>query len=175
MAHTSDGRPIPPPHAAERAALEGWLEFQRATLAQKVAGLDDRQVRPAPVPPSELTLLGLVQHLAEIERTWCQRVFAGLEVPPVYGADNAGGYGMDPARGMAGALADWKAEIDRGRELTADEALDATGPLPPQIAEALGADRVSLRWVLVHLIEEYARHNGHVDLLRERIDGVTGV
>ncbi|MBD0670278.1 DinB family protein [Streptomyces sp. CBMA156] len=175
MAITPDGRPIPPPHAAERAMLETWLDFQRATLAGKVAGLDDRQVRLAAVPPSTMTLLGLVQHLAEVERNWHQRVFAGREVPPVYGQDNADGYGLDPARGMAGALADWNAEVDRGRELIAEEPLEAAGPLSPQAAAVLGADSVSLRWILVHLIEEYARHNGHADLLRECIDGVTGV
>ncbi|MEU1284079.1 DinB family protein [Kitasatospora sp. NPDC005856] len=175
MAVTPDGRPIPPPHAAERTMLEGWLDFQRATLALKVDGLDDRQVRLASAPPSSMTLLGLVQHLAEVERNWHQRVFAGQDVPPVYGPDNAGGYGLDPARGMPEALATWKAEIDRGRELAADKSLDAAGPLSPQEAAVLGSDSVSLRWILVHLIEEYARHNGHADLLRERIDGVTGV
>ncbi|MGW7446361.1 DinB family protein [Kitasatospora sp. NPDC054795] len=175
MALTPDGRPIPPPHADERATLESWLDFQRATLARKVDGLDDRQARLASVPPSTMTLLGLVQHVAEVERNWYQRVFAGQDVPPVYGADNADGYGLDPVRGMAEALVDWRREVDRGRELTADQPLDAAGPLPPQAAAVIGADSVSLRWILVHLIEEYARHNGHADLLRECVDGVTGV
>ncbi|MFJ6770178.1 DinB family protein [Kitasatospora sp. NPDC091257] len=175
MALTPDGRPIPLPHADERAMLESWLDFQRATLARKVDGLDDRQVRLASVPPSTMTLLGLVQHVAEVERNWYQRVFAGQDVPPVYGADNGDGYGLDPVRGMAEALVDWRREIDRGRELTADQPLDAAGPLSPQAAAVIGADSVSLRWILVHLIEEYARHNGHADLLRECVDGVTGV
>ncbi|MGW7585438.1 DinB family protein [Kitasatospora sp. NPDC054768] len=175
MALTPDGRPIPPPHADERAMLESWLDFQRATLARKVDGLDDRQARLASVPPSTMTLLGLVQHVAEVERNWYQRVFAGQDVPPVYGADNGDGYGLDPVRGMAEALVDWRREIDRGRELTADQPLDAAGPLSPQAAAVIGADSVSLRWILVHLIEEYARHNGHADLLRECVDGVTGV
>ncbi|MEU8922092.1 DinB family protein [Kitasatospora sp. NPDC048545] len=175
MAFTPDGRPIPPAHADERTMLESWLEFQRATLATKVAGLDDRQVRLVAVPPSTMTLLGLVQHLAEVERTWYQRVFAGLEVPPVYGADNPDGYVLDPGRGAAEALARWRAEIDLGRELTASASLDAAGPLSAGAAAALGSETVSLRWILVHLVEEYARHNGHADLLRECVDGVTGV
>ncbi|MGW1178246.1 DinB family protein [Kitasatospora sp. NPDC002543] len=175
MAFSPDGRPIPPPHAAERAMLEAWLDFQRATLVRKVDGLDDRQVRLAAVPPSTMTLLGLVQHLTEVERNWHQRVFAGREAPRVHGADNADGFGLDPERGMAEALAAWRAEIDRGRELIADEPLEAVGPLPAHAASVLGADTVSLRWILIHLIEEYARHNGHADLIRENIDGVTGV
>ncbi|WP_030230956.1 DinB family protein [Streptomyces sp. NRRL S-350] len=175
MALTPDGRPIPPPHADERAMLESWLEFQRATLARKVAGLDDRQVRRAAVPPSTMTLLGLVQHLAEVERNWCQRVFAGRDVPPVYGADNEDGYRLDPAHGLAEALARWRAEVELGRELTAGASLDAAGPLSGQASALVGSETVSLRWILVHLIEEYARHNGHADLLRECTDGVTGV
>ncbi|MFE4974248.1 DinB family protein [Kitasatospora sp. NPDC056651] len=175
MATTPDGRPIPPPRADERLMLESWLDFQRATLARKADGLDDRQVRLASVPPSPMTLLGLVQHLAEVERNWYQRVFAGRDVPPVYGADNADGYGLDPARGMPEALADWTAEVELGRVLTADKPLDAAGPLDPRHAAVIGADSVSLRWILVHLIEEYARHNGHADLIRECVDGVTGV
>ncbi|MFD7450148.1 DinB family protein [Kitasatospora sp. NPDC059827] len=170
-----DGRAFPPPHADERATLEGWLEFQRATLVQKVSGLDDRQVRLASVPPSTLTLLGLVQHLTEVERTWYQRVFASRTVPPVYGPENPDGYGLDEARGMTEALANWRAEVERGRELAGGAPLDTPGSLERRIAGIVGSDTVSLRWVLVHLIEEYARHNGHADLLREGIDGVTGV
>ncbi|MBE8473207.1 DinB family protein [Streptomyces justiciae] len=136
-----DGRPIPLMTGPELPMLESWLEFHRATLALKCAGLDDAQARVASVEPSSLTLLGLVQHLAEVERNWFQRVIGGLELPPVFDGD-ASGYVLDPAR-------------------TLDEA-PFTGT------------EVSLRWVFIHMIEEYARHNGHADLLRERIDGVTG-
>ncbi len=174
MALTPDGRPIPPPNADERAMLESWLDFQRATLATKVAGLDDQQVRLAAVPPSTMTLLGLVQHVAEVERQWHQRVFAGRDVPPVYGADNPCLL-YTSARGLAEALADWRTEVELGRELTAGAALDAAGQLSAQDGAVLDSETVSLRWILVHLIEEYARHNGHADLLRECTDGVTGV
>lgn len=166
-----DGRPVPLMTGDERAVLESWLDFHRATLELKCAGLDDAQVRRAAVEPSTLTLLGLVQHLAEIERNWFQRVFAGLDVPPVHGEPT--GYALDPERGIDEALRVWREEVARGREVCAGRPLDAVGRIP-EGAPAMAGAEVSLRWILVHLIEEYARHNGHADLLRERIDGTTG-
>ncbi|MEU1890094.1 DinB family protein [Streptomyces pristinaespiralis] len=174
MDTTPDGRPIPPPHAGERAMLESWLEFHRETLALKCAGLDDDQVRRAAVTPSSMTLLGLVRHLAEVERNWFQRVFAGHDVPLLYGKDGGYGYALDADRGIDEALAAWRTEVDRSRELIADASLDESGTLSKENAAVLGGEGVSLRWILVHMIEEYARHNGHADLLRESIDGVTG-
>ncbi|MFP8883072.1 DinB family protein [Streptomyces mangrovi] len=174
MATTPDGRTVPPARADERTTLEGWLDFHRETLALKCSGLDDRGLRTAPLEPSRMTLLGLVQHLAEIERNWFQRVFAGLDVPPVHADAGRDGFGLVPERGIDEALAAWRAEVARGRELTAGASLEATGRLSEQEAAHLGSEKVSLRWILVHLIEEYARHNGHADLLRERIDGTTG-
>jgi len=163
-----DGRPIPLTTGDERPMLESWLAFHRATLELKCAELDDTQVRRAAAEPSSLTLLGLVQHLAEVERNWFQRVF-GLDVPPVYGTEN--GYALDPARGIEEALATWRGEIARGREHCAGRSLDDLG----RIADGpMAGLEVSLRWVLIHMIEEYARHNGHADILRESIDGVTG-
>ncbi|MFI6351602.1 DinB family protein [Streptomyces sp. NPDC050743] len=164
-----DGRPIPPMTGSEHALLEGWLDFHRATLELKCRGLDDAQVRQAPAEPSELTLLGLVQHLAEVERNWFQRVLAGREVPPVFEEET--GYALDPERGLEEALAVWRREIACGRELLAGLPLDGTGRI---VDEPMAGVEVSVRWVLIHLIEEYARHNGHADILRERIDGVTG-
>ncbi|MEU6380534.1 DinB family protein [Streptomyces sp. NPDC046909] len=164
-----DGRPIPLTSGDELPMLESWLDFHRATLEIKCAGLDDSQVRLASAEPSALTLLGLVQHLAEVERNWFQRVVAGLDVPPVNG--EATGYVLDPGRTLADALVVWRREIARGREILVGRSPDdvgrvAEGPVPGM--------EVSLRWVLIHMIEEYARHNGHADILRERIDGVTG-
>jgi len=164
-----DGRPIPHLTGDERPMLDSWLDFHRATLSLKCAELDDAQVRAPAAEPSALTLLGLVQHLAEVERNWFQRVVAGLDVPPVYGTQD--GYALDPARGLDEALDVWRREIARGRELCAGRPLDFTG----RIADGpMAGMHVSLRWVLIHMIEEYARHNGHADILRERIDGVTG-
>lgn len=174
MKTTPDGRPVPPAHADERTMLESWLDFQRATLALKCSGLDDGRLRAAAVPTSELTLLGLVQHLAEVERNWFQRIFAGLGVPPVYESGAGDGFALSPDRGIDEALAVWRAEVERGRELTAAASLDDSGRLSEREAGFVGEPGVSLRWILCHLIEEYARHNGHADLLRERIDGATG-
>ncbi|EME97035.1 DinB family protein [Streptomyces mobaraensis NBRC 13819 = DSM 40847] len=172
MTTTPDGRPVPPPLAGERETLESWLDFQRATLETKCRGLDDEQVRRTSVTPSTMSLLGLVRHMELVERNWFQRVFAGRTVPE-FPAD--AGFGLDPAQGLDEALAAWRAEIAVGRELIADASLDDVGRLSPDEGKWLGSQEVSLRWILIHLIEEYARHNGHADLLREAVDGVTGV
>jgi len=174
MNTTLDGRPVPPAHADERTMLEAWLDFHRATLALKCTGLKDDQLRPAAASSSSMTLLGLVQHMAEVERNWFQRVFAGQDVPPVFGESNGDGFALQPDRGLDEATAAWRAEVTRGCELIADASLDDSGRLSEQEANHVGDQGVSLRWIMVHMIEEYARHNGHADLIRERIDGVTG-
>ncbi|SDK78930.1 DinB family protein [Streptomyces indicus] len=165
-------RPLPPLNADERTTLTAWLDFHRATLALKCEGLTDDQAATASVPPSAFTLTGLVQHMAEVERNWFRRVFAGEDAPPIHdpqadprGPD--GGFDLADDATLGGALATWQAEVEYARKLCADHPLTATGRF-------MGQD-VSLRWILVHMIEEYARHNGHADLLRERIDGTTGV
>ncbi|MDX2543616.1 DinB family protein [Streptomyces sp. WI04-05B] len=175
MSTTPDGRPIPPANADERAMLSAWLDFHRATLALKCEGLDDRQSRLASAAPSEMTLLGLVQHLAEVERNWFQRVFAGQDVPAVYEEGKGDGFTLVPGRGLDEALTVWRAEVARGRQLVAAaHSLDETGQLSEAEAALAGAQGLSLRWIMVHMIEEYARHNGHADLLRELVDGATG-
>jgi uncharacterized damage-inducible protein DinB len=165
-------RPLPPLNTDERTTLESWLEFHRATLAMKCEGLDDTQAAAASVPPSGFTLTGLVQHMAEVERNWFRRVLAGEQAPPIYdpqadpnGPD--GGFELAQGATLGDALATWWAEIDRAREQCAARALADTGRFAGQ--------DVSLRWIYVHMIEEYARHNGHADLVRERIDEATGV
>ena len=163
---------MPPLDADERSTLEGWLDFHRATLALKCDGLDDAQAATAAVPPSAFTLTGLVQHLAEVERNWFRRVLAGEQAPPLFDPDADpdgpdGGFDLAEGATLAVVLDTWRGEVAAARARCAERALDDTG--------RLGGQPVSLRWVYVHLIEEYARHNGHADLLRERIDGVTGV
>jgi uncharacterized damage-inducible protein DinB len=165
-------RPLPPLNAGERTTLEAWLDFHRATLAMKCEGLADEQPAVASVPPSGFTLTGLVQHMAEVERNWFRRVLAGEQAPPIYDprADPDapdGGFELAAGATLRDALATWREEIARARKHCADRALTDTGRF-------MGQD-VSLRWIYVHMIEEYARHNGHADLLRERIDGATGV
>jgi uncharacterized damage-inducible protein DinB len=165
-------RSLPPLNADERVTLRSWLDFHRATLAGKCEGLDDEQAALASVPPSGLTLAGIVQHMAEVERNWFRRVLAGEQAPPIYdpqadpnGPD--GGFELAEGATLGDALAVWRVEIARAREHCDARALSDTGRF-------MGQD-VSLRWIYVHMIEEYARHNGHADLLRERIDGSTGV
>lgn len=172
LAPVSIDRPMPPLAADERATLEAWLDFYRATLIAKCADLDDGALRAASVPPSTLTLLGLVQHLAEVERNWFRRVLAGEQAPPLYDptADphpHDGGFEVSEDSTLAAATEVWRTEVDAGRRNCAARALDHTSPFQ-------GA-RVSLRWIYVHMIGEYARHSGQADLLRERIDGATGV
>ncbi|MGE2726435.1 DinB family protein [Mycolicibacterium pulveris] len=156
-------RPMPPLAADERSTLEAWLDFYRATLAAKCDGLDDAALRNASVPPSELTLLGLVQHMAEVERNWFGRVLAGRWSP----SGHDGGFEVSEESTLAAAEAIWAAEIESARTNCASRALDDTSPF-------MGAE-VSLRWIYLHMIGEYARHCGQADLLRERIDGATGV
>ena len=163
---------MPPLNADERATLESWLDFYRATLAMKCDGLDDAQLRNASVDPSPLTLLGLVQHMAEVERNWFRRVLTGEAAPPIYDptADTSGhdgGFEVSEHSTLAAAQQVWQDEVSRGRANCASRALDDTSPF-------MGAE-VGLRWIYVHMIGEYARHCGQADLIRERIDGATGV
>jgi hypothetical protein len=165
-------RQTPPMTGDERATLEGWLDFQRQTLLLKCDGLDDAQRRSASVPPSPLTLQGLVQHMAEVERNWFRRVVGGETAPPIFdpSADTGGhdgGFELTGAVPFDAAVAAWQREISAGRANCAKAALEDTSPFH--------GTAVSLRWIYLHMIGEYARHNGHADMIRERIDGVTGV
>ncbi len=165
-----DDRPAPPLTGGEREMLRGFLDFHRATLALKCEGLTDEQLRLRSSPPSTLSLLGLVRHMAEVERVWFRRVINGEELPLVWSEDGDYQAAYDPAGATrAEAFAAWQAEVEHSRriELAADS-LDVTGYQARWDAE------VSLRLVMLHLIHEYARHNGHADFLREAIDGTVG-
>jgi uncharacterized damage-inducible protein DinB len=163
-------RPDPPLIADEREMLVSWLDWQRATLAQKCEDLTREQLAERSVPPSSLSLLGLLQHMIEVERSWFRRCLGGEQIKPVYYSDAEpdGDFdNIDPARAEE-VRAEWEAECERSRAaVTAAASLDVTG-------RTRRGSSVSLRWILVHMIEEYARHNGHADFLRERIDGRTG-
>jgi hypothetical protein len=162
-------RTDPPFRDAERPALEAWLDYERATLLIKCAGLPPEQLVVRAVPPSSLSLLGLVRHLTEVERSWFRRRLDRQEVSYLYCSDDNpdGDFDdLDPAR-ADDDLAAYQAELAAVREVASRHALDDVGL-------TRRGEAVDLRWIYLHMIEEYARHNGHADLLRERIDGVTG-
>ena len=155
--------------------LAGWLDWHRATLEMKCAGLTPSELATRAVEPSGLSLLGLVRHMADVERGWFRRGLAGEDAPRLYysDADPDGDFdNIDPkttdAQTVDTAFATWRAECARAREVVA-----ALPTLDVLFTHRSGTE-LSARWVLVHMVEEYSRHNGHADLLRERIDGVTG-
>ncbi|MCP2275582.1 DinB family protein [Nocardia amikacinitolerans] len=156
--------------ADERPLLQSWLDRHRKTLLWKCAGLDADQLRSRPLAPSRLSLLGLVRHLSEVERGWFRVAAAGVPLDYLYcSEDNPDGDFDDIADAdPADAFATYH------REVRAADAAVADLPLAHTFARPVRDTVFSLRWVYVHMIEEYARHNGHADLLRERIDGRTG-
>lgn len=164
-------RPSPPLVAPEREMLDGWLEFHRSTLLHKCAGLTSGQLRQRAAAPSSLSLLGLVRHMAEVERSWFRRRVAGQDLEFLYCTEeNPDGDfdDVDDADAQAD-FATYARELDLARGVVRGRPLEETFVNPRRKVE------MSLRWVYTHMIEEYARHNGHADLLRERIDGVTGM
>jgi uncharacterized damage-inducible protein DinB len=148
----------------ERAMLVGYLSDRRLTFAMKCADLDAEGMARRSVEPSNLSLLGLLRHLADVERYWFRQEMAGLDVPDHYGAGEFEGALPDPVM-VASAWETWREEIAFAEQFVLDSSdLGVLGK----------KSGVPLREVLVHMIEEYARHNGHADLLRERIDGRVG-
>ena len=164
---TGDNRPEPPSVGGEREILAGFLDFHRATLLWKLEGLDDEQLRRAMVP-SGTSLLGMVKHLAYVERWWFQQVWAGREVTyPWTDEDPDADWRIEPDETTGQVLALYDGECDRSREIVAAAgSLDEVAHLPRR--------ELNRRWILVHMIEETARHVGHTDILREQLDGVTG-
>ncbi|MDI1465890.1 DinB family protein [Catellatospora sp. KI3] len=156
--------------ADEREMLRAFLDYHRATLAWKCDGLDDEQLRLRSMPPSTLSLLGLVRHMAEVERAWFRRVIDGQDIGLVWSDSGDFQVAYDATGATrAEAFAAWQAEVEHSRRIEREAAsLDVTG-----FSRSWDED-VSLRMVMLHLIHEYARHNGHADLLREGVDGVTG-
>jgi uncharacterized damage-inducible protein DinB len=156
--------------ADERAMLQGWLDLHRDTLLFKCAGLTAEQLKQASADPSNLTLLGLVRHMAEVERAWFRQRVAGERIEGIFSSpDNFDGDFDDVADADAESdFATYRAEVAACDAAVAGRSMDETFVHPRTRRE------MSIRWVYVHMIEEYARHNGHADLIRERIDGVTG-
>ena len=163
------GRPIAPFTSDEREMLDGYLDFQRATLLWKCAGLTGEQLAVRSAEPSNMSLLGLVRHMAWVERWWFQVNAAGRDLPLLFQTEEDDDFdfnGADPAA-AAEAFATFAAECEAARQAVAELSLEHTVPNKRR-------GEVSIRWIYLHMIEEYARHNGHADLLRERIDGRIG-
>ena len=163
----------PATHTDERATLDGWLDFHRATLLMKCEGLDETQRRSRPIDTSLISLHGLIRHMAEVERNWFQRALDGpADIPSLFVSDkdpDADWYPLDGAR-WTHDLETWREQCDISRAAVAVHGLD-----DESVGLRDGTLRTfSLRWIYVHMIEEYARHNGHADLIRELIDGVVG-
>ncbi len=156
----------------ERTLLLEYLRTQRLTLRMKCADLDADDLAARSVPPSTMSLLGLVRHMAEVERSWSRRVMTGEDAPRRYASDD------DRDGDWNGALAD-DAVVDEAFAAWQEEQ-EFTDRFVASVhdlgisRETGGGQRTSLREVLLHLIEEYARHNGHADLIRERVDGRVG-
>jgi uncharacterized damage-inducible protein DinB len=172
------GRPEPPLAAGETDTLLGFLDFQRATLAWKVSGLDGDGLR-ATVGPSSMTLSGMLKHLSYVEDIWFSRMLHRRDPHPPWDTVN---WKADRDWDWRSAAEDspeellklWRDAVERSRSLVAEALADGGGL--DQLARRTWPDgnAPSLRWILVHMIEEYSRHNGHADLLRESVDGQTG-
>jgi hypothetical protein len=162
----------PPLVNGEREALEAWLDYQRQTLLVKCSGLTAEQLREHAVPPSGLTLLGLIRHMTDVERWWFRVHAANREMTFRYFTEENLNADFEElgAPDAATVLAAFWEEVGLARaavrDLDLDHVVPSHGDHPERVRD--------LRWIYVHMIEEYARHNGHADLLRERIDGVTG-
>jgi hypothetical protein len=163
---TSDPRVDPPRIGDDRSMLESWLDYWRASLLHKCAGLSGEQLVERSCPPSPMSLIGLVRHMVEMERGYAHRL-ADRDTPLLYCTDASpdGDFEDVSAGAVEADLATFREHCDRSREILAGLSLD----------DLFGRDqKYSVRWVHHYLIKEYARHLGHADLLRERIDGATG-
>ncbi|WP_337310991.1 DinB family protein [Candidatus Aeolococcus gillhamiae] len=166
---TNDTRSPLPLVGEEREMLTAFLEWHRATFELKCSGVPAERLSEQPVPPSTMSLHGLVRHLAAVERWWFRIQFAGEDVPLLYYSDDDPDQDFDSLDGdVAQAFEVWRTECDRAREIVRNAGLDDTA------IQRRTSEPISLRRILVTMIAEYARHDGHADLLRERIDGATG-
>jgi uncharacterized damage-inducible protein DinB len=153
----------------ERTLLTQFLAYNRATLLAKTDGLDEAQIRRT-VAGSEMSLLGLVRHMAEVERFWFRICFVGESIGPRWANDAGRDAAFHPAATdtLFEAAAAYLEEIERADEIV------ATATLEGRVVHHPRGHQIDMRWILIHMIAETARHNGHADLIRESIDGVTG-
>ena len=155
--------------------LVAFLDYYRASLILKSEGLTDEQARTCAVPPSDLNITGLIRHMAEVERAWFQRWFIENDAKAIYYSDDDGDGDIHAGPGdtLADAIAVWESEVKRAREITATAQPDDVAKRVATEPQRAGF-QPNMRWILTHMIEEYARHCGHADLLRQSIDGVVG-
>lgn len=159
----------PPLAGTEHETLFAFLDWQRDTLLCKIHGLSDEQLR-MPHHPSGLTLLGLVKHLSDVERSWFREVFAGEDLAALWDDNDPQRYWrVEPHETTAEILDGYRAEV-----ATANTRVSASALVTPVASPRPGEEEMTLRWVVVHMIEETARHVGHADFMREAIDGQTG-
>ena len=168
---TSVERSDPDRISDERTALDQWMDFHRATLIMKCAGLTSEQLKMRALPPSNLSLLGLVRHMQDVERSWFRRNADQQDLPFLFweGDDEADFDEVDGADAPTDIENYW-AEVQAAKQAVQPHSLDE---VVPSAGHHVGRTR-NIRWIYIHMIEEYARHNGHADLLREKIDGSTG-
>ncbi|WP_329004400.1 DinB family protein [Kribbella sp. NBC_00709] len=167
---TTEFRVDPPTAAAERVLLQGFLDFHRGTLLWKVSGLTGEQLVQRTVDPSSMSLIGLVRHLSEVEKYWFHRALAGHDSPPKYWTAEHpdGDFDLADPTQAEQDVEDFRQLVKTSDTLAAKYALDDTFTRPGH------EGAYSVRYLYIHMIEEYARHNGHADLVRERLDGTTG-
>jgi uncharacterized damage-inducible protein DinB len=163
-------RPNIPLNGPERVQLEAWVDFYRATLLEKCDGLNAAQLKERPVGTSSLSLLGMVRHMTFVEQVWFEKRFAGRDTVEYYKTDgdrDADFNDLDDTA-VEDVFVLYGQAIQVSRDVSAGHELDE------MVARVDRGREVDLRWILIHMIEEYARHCGHADLIRELIDGATG-
>ena len=173
MPHDPDTRVHPPRRGVERDLLEGYLDFYRETIPWKVSGMSDEDLRKVMVP-SGWSALGMVKHLAYVEQSWFRTRLAGeRDIPVPWTEDDPDAdFRVEPHETTEEILAFYRDQCDRSRKIAAEHSLDDLAAFWPP--DRPPEDRPNLRWIYVHMIEETARHAGHLDVTRELIDGTTG-
>jgi uncharacterized damage-inducible protein DinB len=173
MPEEPDGRVHPPHQAGERETLETFLDFYRETVLRKVSGLSDQDLRRV-IVPSGWSPLGMVKHLAYVERNWFTSRMAGEKDLPVPWTeeDPDADFRVEPGESTEEVLRFYRDQCARSRSIAAGASLDDLAVEWP--ADRPPEKRPTLRWIYVHMIEETARHAGHLDVVRELIDGKTG-
>lgn len=157
----------PPPAGPEKEMLTRFLDYQRGIVLRKIAGLSDEELR-RPMTPTNVTLLGMVKHLAYVERWWFRAMFAGEDVPfPWTDDDPDADFRVEPDETTESIVELYRDEVEHSQAIAAAADLD-------EVVNDPRREGRTRRWILLHMIEEVARHLGHADIIREQLDGSTG-